>query len=461
MGKLKNINPTFYLKNCLLLFFGIFFMNCEREISEDASLATFPKNGDVFIDGFSTGLDYFPFANSVLEAFRVDTEVKYLGSSSMRLNVPNVGNQKGGYAGAIFRTASGRDLSEFDALTFWAKASYPGAIDQIGFGQDFGENKYQVSIQNLQVSTDWEKYIIPLPDASKLINERGLFWYAEGPEDNKGYSIWIDELKFEKLGNLGQFRPAIFNGNDNSMIGFVNSTIQIDGLIQTVNLGSGIDQTMNIAPSYYDFKTSNPAIATVSESGLISIHASGNAIISAEFNGKVVPGSITIESIPFETAPIPTQSQDQVISVYSDSYTNINVDYFNGYWQPYQTTQSSEIKIGNNAMINYSSFNFVGIQFTNPTINASGKRYMNIDIYTTSSIRAESVIYIDLINFSTPNSRAGAVFNSTVLKSKQWMNLKIDLNALTLTGREALGQIILNSASTLDNIYVDNIYFHN
>jgi hypothetical protein len=29
-----------------------------------------------------------------------------------------------------------------------------------------------------------EKYIIPIPDASKLRAERGLFWYAE--EDGKG-----------------------------------------------------------------------------------------------------------------------------------------------------------------------------------------------------------------------------------------------------------------------------------
>lgn len=448
-------------KTAILLTTVFIFTACERELSDSVEVATFPKNGDVFIDGFSSGLDYFPFANSVLEAFRVDTDVKYMGSSSMRLNVPNVGNPNGGYAGAIFRTISGRDLTEFDALTFWAKGSYPGIIDQIGFGQDFGENKYQASIQNLQISTDWEKYTIPLPDASKLLNERGLFWYAEGPEEGKGYTIWIDELKFEKLGNLAQFRPAIFNGNENAMIGFVNSQIQIDGLIQTVNLGSGIDQTMSIAPSYFNFKTSDANIATVSESGSIAIHAPGNAKITAEFNGKTVPGSITVESIPFETAPIPTHSPDDVISVFSDSYKNINVDFFNGYWQPYQTTQSSEIKIGNNSMINYSKFNFVGIQFRNPTVDASAKRYMHIDIYTTSPIVPESVIYIDLINFSSPNSRSGAVFNSTILKSKQWMSLKIDMSTLGLSGREALGQIVLNSASTLDNIYVDNIYFHN
>jgi hypothetical protein len=42
-----------------------------------------------------------------------------------------------------------------------------------------------------------EKYIIPIPDASKLRAERGLFWYAE--EEMVKVHFWIDELKFEKI----------------------------------------------------------------------------------------------------------------------------------------------------------------------------------------------------------------------------------------------------------------------
>jgi hypothetical protein len=59
-----------------------------------------------------------------------------------------------------------------------------------------------------------EKYIIPIPDASKLRAERGLFWYAEGAENGKGYTFWIDELKFEKLTTIAQPRPSISNGQD-------------------------------------------------------------------------------------------------------------------------------------------------------------------------------------------------------------------------------------------------------
>ena len=64
----------------------------------------------------------------------------------MRFDVPNANDPEGSYAGGILRVdGSGRDLTEFDALTFWAKASQGVVIGEIGFGQDFGLDKYRVS----------------------------------------------------------------------------------------------------------------------------------------------------------------------------------------------------------------------------------------------------------------------------------------------------------------------------
>jgi hypothetical protein len=62
-------------------------------------------------------------------------------------------------------------------LTFWAKGTQAGLINEIGFGQDFLENKYLVTT-NLQLTSNWKIYYSD--SASKLRAERGLFWYAEG-----------------------------------------------------------------------------------------------------------------------------------------------------------------------------------------------------------------------------------------------------------------------------------------
>ncbi|MGB7842275.1 MAG: hypothetical protein WBL21_05755, partial [Salinimicrobium sp.] len=245
-------------------------VSCDRPYSDDVEFAGNNENGDVYIDGFSAGLQYLPFEGSKLDAFSVDTDVSYEGSSSMRFDVPNVGDPGGAFAGAVFPTSGARDLSGYDALTFYAKATKAATINEIGFGNDFGENKFLVTKTNLRISTSWVKYIIPIPDPDKLINESGLFWYSEGPENNDGYTFWVDEIKFEKLGTVAQPRPEIFNGEDIEQLAFINVDIPITGLSQTYNLASGANQTVNVASSYFNFQSSNTDVAVVSEQGIIT-----------------------------------------------------------------------------------------------------------------------------------------------------------------------------------------------
>ncbi|MBK6783147.1 MAG: hypothetical protein IPG79_04870 [Saprospiraceae bacterium] len=78
--------------------------------------------------------------------------------------------------GVLFFTGSGRNLSSYNVLTFWAKASKSATIDIVGFGNDLGVNKYTTSVSGLAVNTNWKKYYIPIPDASKLNAERGMFF---------------------------------------------------------------------------------------------------------------------------------------------------------------------------------------------------------------------------------------------------------------------------------------------
>ena len=148
MKNMKNIKIN-YLKNVFVLaLLSIANLSCERNMSDDAKLATFSKNGDVFIDTFSAGLGYGAFGGSNYTAFTVDTDVKYQGSASMRFDVPSVGDPKGAYAGGVFIDGSGRNLTDYDALTFWVKGSQAATINEVGFGTDFGLNKYNVKMRH-------------------------------------------------------------------------------------------------------------------------------------------------------------------------------------------------------------------------------------------------------------------------------------------------------------------------
>ena len=463
------------MKSNILLLFGFVLLlsNCTRDLSDDATIATFPKNGDVYIDGFSAGLEYLPFGDSYFAAFSVDTEIKYEGTSAMRFDVPNVGDPNGAYAGAIFPDYGGRDLSGFDALTFWAKATKTGTINEIGFGQDFGENKYQVSLPNLELTTYWKQYTIAIPDPSKLTRESGLFWYAEGPEDGEGYSFWIDELQFEKLGTIAQPRPSIFDGQDAPVQTFAGVTTPVSGLKQTVNLGNGQDQTITIAPGYFEFTSSDPSVATVNEQGMITAVAAGEAVITATLGGVDAKGSARVTVVGnFVFAPTPTQDPSDVISIFSDAYTNEPVDYYNGYWAPFQTTVGqNDINIGGDNIIGYSDLNFVGIQFLvdAPTINASSMTRFHVDVQPREDIQPGDFLTIRVADvgpdneFGTGDDSSGEIrLDNSKLVNGEWYSLDVAFSDLAgLAGRSNLAQVVFVSDATISNIYVDNIYFYN
>ncbi|MDX1315887.1 MAG: glycosyl hydrolase family 16, partial [Eudoraea sp.] len=350
---------TFFLG---LIF--VFAVGCERDFDfgDDAKFAKFGNNPEIFIDGFSGGLEYLPFGGSKFDAFTVDTETKYSGEASMRFDVPNFGDPSTtlGFAGAIFPDYGGRDLTGYDALTFWAKATKAETISQIGFGNDFDQSpyretgsKYLVTKQGLRITTGWTKYIIPIPDPSKLINETGMFWYAEGPDANgDGYTFWIDELKFEKLGTVAQPQPAIFNGQEETGAGLVGTETQITGTTQTFNLANGQNETVFAAPAYFDFNSSDTDVAIVTDNGVIQAIGEGVAEITASIAGVRANGSLELTVDEFTFAPTPpARNADDVRSIFSDAYPNATESNFTpGFGGSTTATTISEIN-GDNVAI--------------------------------------------------------------------------------------------------------------
>ncbi|MBK7097023.1 MAG: glycosyl hydrolase family 16 [Saprospiraceae bacterium] len=369
-------------------FLIILVIGCTRDI-ENLQAPSYPSLADVFIDDFTGDLAYAAFGGSDVKAFQVDNQLSYGGTKqSMRFEVPDANSPQGSYAGGVFFSKTGRNLSGYNALTFYIKGSQAATIGVVGLGNDLGESKYQVNLSNLTVNSNWKKVIIPIPDASKLNAEKGLFYYSAGPENGKGYTFWIDEVRFEKLGDLAYPQFMILNGQDLVETAFIGITKILGGLTTSFNLPNGINQTVNAAPAYFEFKSSNPTIATVNASGKISvIGGPGTSDITASVGGVAAKGSLKIDSKgTFQSAPIPNLASVNVSSIFSDTYTNIPVDYYNGYWQPYQTTLSADFEVNGDRILNYTDFNFVGIQFSSPTLNASAMTHFHADIFIPSTI---------------------------------------------------------------------------
>ncbi|MEZ7526547.1 Ig-like domain-containing protein [Cloacibacterium normanense] len=459
--KHKLIKP--FLGISLLLALG-----CQRELN-DLEPATYSKNPDVFLDTFSAGLNYAAFGGSDVKAFDVDTQVKYTGTTSMKIAVPDYGSPEGAYAGGTFFTSVGRDLSDYNALTFWVKATQSANIDVLGFGNDLGENKYQVSLSGVAVNTNWKKVIIPIPDAAKLKMERGMFFYSEGPENNKGYTFWIDEVKFEKIGTISYQSATVLNGENKTVTSFVGVKNILDGLTAQFSMPNGTTQAVNLTPYYFNFTSSNPSVATVDGVGNVNTIAAGSSTITASLGNNVAKGSLIINSSGAYThAPTPTQDASKVISLFSDKYSNVPVDYYNGYWAPYQTTLSSDFEVEGDHVLNYTNFNFVGIQMSSPPVNATSMSHLHLDIYLPNAMPAGANFKIQVLDFGANGVYGGnddktgeTTITAPTLQGQKWVSLNIPLTAFAgLTSKAHIGQVIF-VGTNISGFYADNIYFYN
>jgi hypothetical protein len=473
--KNKKIN---YLKNMLLLFVVMCTsLSCDRELTDDKTPATFSKTGEIFTDDFiALGSDfYLPYGDSKFTAFSVDRTSGYNSNASIRLDIPNDTDPLGSYAGGIFRIdGAGRNLTEFDALTFWAKASQGVTVAEFGFGEDFFANKYITTMRNVSVGTGWTKYTIPIPNASKLLQERGMFRYSMGTNgtNGAGYTVWIDELKFEKLGTIAHGQISIMNGANVSESTFIGVSSGVEGIQATFNLANGINQPVSISPAYLDFVSSNPSVASVDELGSVTSLSQGTSVITAKFGDITTLGSLTINCVgTYINAPTPARNPANVISLFSDAYNNVPVNYYNGYWAPWQTTVSNDFSVGNDNVLNYTIFNFVGIEYSNPTINAAGMTGVHLDAFIPGPITPGRQLRVLVVDFGangvfgggddTRHSTTFTASTTTAVVSQSWISIDIPFSAMpNLTSRTHLAQLILEGGDG-SVIYVDNIYFYN
>ncbi|MEM7187135.1 MAG: Ig-like domain-containing protein [Bacteroidota bacterium] len=296
MRKIVSKRTLVYLLPALLV---AFIVGCQPD-DNNLPEAGFPDIAVVFLDGFSPGLKYDAFGTSNVTAFDVDNEVAFESTASLRFDVPNTSDPNGGFAGGVFSVPEGRNLTNYNVLSFYARASKGENIDVIGFGLTFEGETYRTDALGLQVGTDWQKYYIPIPNGAKLSRESGMLWLAEAADDGSSYQLWIDEVQFENLNTILQESAAILDGQDQVISDEVGQTFAISGGSVTYNLPTGIVQSVSAAPAYFEYTSSNEAVATVDETGLVTVVGEGIAVVTAMINGEQAQGSLQIgmEALP-------------------------------------------------------------------------------------------------------------------------------------------------------------------
>jgi hypothetical protein len=430
--------------------------------------APFPEDAEVFLDAFGPGLTFQAFGGSKLDALGIDLAVKYRGSRSLKFTVPSVNDPTGAFAGGAFVTSVARNLSGYDALTFWARASVAATIGVVGFGNNnTGTSVYVAEMKNLAVTTAWQKYIVPIPNPGKLKQEDGLFQLAVGAENGSGFEIWFDEVKFEKLGTIAFPRPAI-NGNTVTAMG--GDTFQIGGTRVTFDVG-GANRTVEASPGYFTFSSSDNTVATVNERGVITAVGLGTAEITARLGSVDAAGKVTVNVVetppgPAVAAPTPAVASSDVISLFSNAYANAPVDTWSAVWD---VADVEDIQLAGNDTKRYTNLVFAGIEFVAQPIDASTMTHFHLDFWTPDATAAPAVFRIKLVDFGADGAFAGGddvehelTFDATTvpaLASQQWISFDLPLSSFTgLVTKGHLAQLIISGDPK--TVYVDNVYFY-
>lgn len=423
--------------------------------------APLPSGPLVFTDDFNSGVDFLAFSGSKVDALSIDTDIKFRGTSSLRVRVPAPGDPSGGYAGGAFVTATPRDLSSYTALTFYARASVPVTLNVAGIGNDnTGNSLYTAERSGIALTTSWAKYSIAVPLPSKLTEERGMFFFAEGAEGSAAYDIWIDDLMYENLSTVTNPRPTVDAATVSQEIG---STQQLTGTAVTYNV-DGVDQTIAAAPAYFTFVSSEPSVATVSSTGLVTVVGAGSTNITATLGTTVATGTVALTAIapPDVAAPTPVRPADDVISLFSNAYTNVPVGTWSAEWDQ---ADVEDVLIAGNATKKYTNLTFAGIDFGGTPIDATTMTHVHVDVWVTDP----SSFSIRLVDFGANGAFGGGddsehavTLNTSTtpsLTANAWSSLDIPLSAFTgLAARGHLAQILLQGASR--TVYLDNLYLY-
>ena len=158
---------------------------------------------------------------------------------------------------------------------------------------------------------------------------------------------------------------------------------------------------------------------------------------------------------PLAAAPAPIAHPDNVVSIYSDSYTDVSIEAWNPNWG--QSTTMETVKINGNETLLYQNLNYSGI-VTNydPGTSLTGKTYVHFDYWTLDATK----LGLKLVNtsYGDGDSKKEAIVNVSSITKGEWVSVDIPLTEYTNDTSKFM-QLVWDGAA--GKIWIDNLYFYN
>lgn len=219
------------------------------------------------------------------------------------------------------------------------------------------------------------------------------------------------------------------------------------------------------SPGAFSYTSSNLSVATISGSTLTIVGA-GTSIITANQapSGTYLAGSKTatfvVTAVPTVAAPAaPARNAWDVISLFSNTYSNITIDTWSATWDDSDIT---DLQVAGNDVKKIAFGNFIGVDFSGAGhhIDATNMTTFHMDFWTANTDLVGKVFNPKLSQWGGGAGEVSALL-LTYLPTTSGTWVSIDAPLSTFAGnqnRNDIAQFLITS--NLGLVYVDNIYLY-
>lgn len=244
---------------------------------------------------------------------------------------------------------------------------------------------------------------------------------------------------------------------------YINTTFSEDGNTMTVLIPYANAGGADGVNAYWQFKLAKEGTPGAS---IPQTDTDGDGVLDIDDVCPTVAGTqadgCPVVAAPTDAPAAPTADAADVISIFSDAYTDIST-VFAPNWG--QTTVSTEVTIADNAVKKLTNFGFVGIDDVGGDaanrVVVGNVTHVSFDYWTPDA----TLIQLKLVDYGADGNWDGATNVEQSIErattTGSWQTVTIPLSEYTsLTAESKIGQIVFAGGTGTETFYIDNIYFH-
>jgi hypothetical protein len=189
------------------------------------------------------------------------------------------------------------------------------------------------------------------------------------------------------------------------------------------------------------------------------IFASSPAGTSVVYLDNIMFSKGTVAAVePTDAAPTPTKLAADVLSMFSNAYTNVTVDTWRTSWS---AATLAEVQVAGNDVKKYTGLDFVGVEMVVSQLNVSAMDSFQFDLWTPNS----TTFRFKLVDFGADAAFGGGndVEHETIITPalSGWNRVSVPLTAMTgLTTKSNIAQLIFSSVPAGGSTaFIDNVMF--